>query len=659
MKKLLLRACVAQDLARSGLNENDRKKLGIEIVRTETVQKLTNFTGTAAYRIPYFDLQQKKTKLYRLRFLDPVLTSGIKYWQPPKTIPQLYFAPYFDWQTVAKNPEETLYITEGEKKAARACKDGIKCIGLGGVWSWRAAKQGVLFLEDFKKIEWKGRAVVIIFDSDISEKIGVQQAMQAFSRELIFLGATPFTIKLNGKENAGKIGLDDFLEAHGIIEFNRLPREQLLGALGEQLWQLNEEIAYIEASDTILRIKDAQLLTPQSLVTLSYANRRVTIVTTRGTQQVSVAAEWLKWPFRRMHRALSYAPGNPNITEKNEFNIWPGWGVQPKFCKLDLWGELIEYVFKGAEKHKRWFLQWLSYPLQNPGAKMYTSVVLYSRAEGVGKSLIGLTLGKIYGKNFAQISQEELQAPFNDWAVGKQFILGDDVTGSDKRRDADRLKLMVSREILLVHKKYQPRYPIIDCINYLFTTNQPDAFFLGQRDRRFFIHEIENDPLSDAFYKEYDQALWYGDLAAGLFDMLLKFDLTGFNPKAHAPESEAKTDMVELSRSDVDTWVDILSTDPYSILKIDNVPIKRVLWTTNELVALYDPLNQKKTHTITMAKALRRAGFKPLPVTTTKIGAKRLWAVAEQRRWVAAEHHERAEQYIKERGSLDEKKVKY
>ena len=56
--------------------------------------------------------------------------------------------------------------------------------------------------------------------------------------------------------------------------------------------------------------------------------------------------------------------------------------------------------------------------------------------------------------------------------------MGDDVTGSDKRADADFLKKLITQKELRVNVKYLPAYTVKDCINYFFTANHPDSFFL-------------------------------------------------------------------------------------------------------------------------------------------------------------------------------------
>src|SRR5690606_17830809 len=149
-----------------------------------------------------------------------------------------------------------------------------------------------------------------------------------------------------------------------------------------------------------------------------------------------------------------------------------------------------------------------------PGVKMFSSAVVYGIKHGTGKSLIGYTLGRIYGKNFTEIKQKDLHSQFNEWAEARQFVMGDDITGSDKRHDADILKTLITQQELRINPKYVSSYVVPDCINYFFTSNQPDAFFLEDDDRRFFVHEVKVGPLPEEFYMDYELWLHTGGAAA-------------------------------------------------------------------------------------------------------------------------------------------------
>ena len=62
--------------------------------------------------------------------------DGPKYLSPRGSGNRLYLPAILD-RSVLDDPSRPLYLTEGEKKAAKAVQEGLACIGLAGVWSWR------------------------------------------------------------------------------------------------------------------------------------------------------------------------------------------------------------------------------------------------------------------------------------------------------------------------------------------------------------------------------------------------------------------------------------------------------------------------------------------------------------------------------------------
>src|SRR5271155_1927331 len=85
---------------------------------------------------------------------------------------------------------------KAKRKAAKACIEGITCIGIGGVNSYAAKKKVDAFLlPDLTAIGWKGRKAILVFDSDSDSKQTVRDALIAFGRELTKAGTRVFSIQ--------------------------------------------------------------------------------------------------------------------------------------------------------------------------------------------------------------------------------------------------------------------------------------------------------------------------------------------------------------------------------------------------------------------------------------------------------------------------------
>src|SRR5437879_58247 len=177
---------VLADLKRSGLTEEDAKRLQVEYLPQHVVEPTKGCLGgrVRAYRLPYFDPSGKRIEFSRYRLLDPYTLKGskkpAKYLQDSGTGSHFYLPPLVDWGRIAKDANTPLFITEGEKKAAAVCKIELPCIGLGGVWNFLEKTDGASEpIADFRAINWNGRAVNIVFDSDAAYKTGIQSALRA------------------------------------------------------------------------------------------------------------------------------------------------------------------------------------------------------------------------------------------------------------------------------------------------------------------------------------------------------------------------------------------------------------------------------------------------------------------------------------------------
>lgn len=646
------------DLKRSGLTQADAKKLKLKPLTKAQTRQLVK-KPLAGYQIPYFSLEGRPLDFYRIRFLETpngfsgAQTKPQRYTQPSKTEPHLYLPPTEDWKVISGSTDIPIIITEGEKKAAKVCKVGYPCIGLGGVWSFRAKEQRPL-LDEFSQFQWADREVSIIYDSDLVSNPAVQKAMQVLAHELTQLGAYVW-VGYVPPDNDDKQGLDDYLVRGGDIQNVQLENF----AECQALWELNEDVSYVQNPGRFYQFSTGLFFKAPELCNSVYSNRFYIADTEDGPKPIATAPRWLKWPNRRTHKQLVYAPGQPTILTDTSLNTWKGWGCEPVQGDVAPFTKLIDYIFSNDAELKKWFWQWLAYPIQNPGSKQYSSVLLWSTAQGTGKTFVGYIMEKIYGDNFNEVGQEMLHGTFNEWAVNRQFVLGDEITGSDKKGDAARLKTIVTRNKLTVNAKFQPAYKIDDCINYLFTSQHPDGLFLEDKDRRFAIHEITGDPLPRTFYKQLNE--WKnGTGPSHLFHHLLhEIDCSNFDPLDHAPDSLSKQDMISLSKSDIDLFCDILKHDPDQILNNGKYKLDRDLYTASEVVELYDPDGMKRTAVIAMSKALSRAGFRQLPMTRTASGNKRLWPLRRCEHWYKAESFERIENYDKSVVHFNKAKEKY
>lgn len=192
------------DLRVSGLNDETIRAAGVYSLAPALMSHFFGRTGVpidvkTGLCFPYQSGQFARIKLF------PSL-GKMKYAQPPKTGARLY-APF----QVGDGP---LYVCEGEKKTLAAWQHGLNAVGIGGVWNWLSNGAPI---DDLKLIEWDGRDVVIIPDSDVFNRPDLLRAIYALGRELRDQGAIVRVAQIP-QTTESKIGLDDFLVAGGNVE---------------------------------------------------------------------------------------------------------------------------------------------------------------------------------------------------------------------------------------------------------------------------------------------------------------------------------------------------------------------------------------------------------------------------------------------------------
>jgi putative DNA primase/helicase len=196
-------------------SEPDRRKLAALLNRKSWSPRM----GSALV-FPYRDASGAVV-LNRVKPERPQERNGkpIKYLSPSGSIVRAYFPP--GTHLSIANGTTEIVITEGEKKALAGCQAGFCVVGLPGVDCWHRSKSTAL-LPELEGIEWGGRTAFIIFDSDTANNCRVRENVVRLAAALERHKAIVKVVWLPAGPDGGKVGLDDFLLAHGAAELRRL-----------------------------------------------------------------------------------------------------------------------------------------------------------------------------------------------------------------------------------------------------------------------------------------------------------------------------------------------------------------------------------------------------------------------------------------------------
>jgi hypothetical protein len=647
-----VKAAMLAKIEGSLLTEKDAVKLKFKPLTAVEVKKLNVPAAVAGFVLPYFTLDGKVSKFWRVRYLEDTrkgfdVLNGrkpLRYVQPDGGVNEVYLPPFQDWRHQAENATCPLIITEGELKAACATRLGLPTIGLGGVYSFKSKKNRESLLPMLREFVWKDREVTICYDSDAISNPLVILAENQLATVLTGMGAVVKIARIPPGEDGAKMGLDDYIIAHGADSLMELVKAASNFGLCFALHQMNEQVAYVRNPGFVYDFKASMRVGCVPFLQHSFANHWFWDYTGDKPLRKQTAVEWLKWEHRTELEAVTFAPGQPKIADR-KLNQWEGWPIEPKKGNVQPWKDLLAHLFKNTEPEARkWFEQWCAYPLQNPGGKMASCALLWGTVQGSGKTLVGHTLMRIYGKYSSEITDAEIEDDRFDWAENMQFILADDITGSSNRKLANRLKTMITQKTLKINPKYIPRYSVPDCLNYYFTSNSPDAFYMDDGDRRNFIHEVRAGKIPTQQRIEYVAWRDSDAGAAALFHYLLDLDLSDFDPQAEPFVTHAKTEMMQITKSDLGSWVGDLRNFP------ERLKLPGDLFTAGELLLCYDPAATGKVTANGMARELKKAGYRAPGekgfATQTKFGTMRLYAMKNVRQWETApvkkivEHYE-------------------
>ena len=234
-------------------------------------------------------------------------------------------------------------------------------------------------------------------------------------------------------------------------------------------------------------------------------------------------------------------------------NLFGGLAMDPKKGDVQPMLDLVRYLTSRASEDEdecdnimHWLLCWLAYPLQNPGAKLRTSVVMHGD-EGAGKNFLFDTVVAIYGKYGALVGQDELEDKFNDWRSCKLFVVGDEVSSrAELVHNKNRLKALITSPTVQINPKNMPRREESNHINIVFLSNELQPLALDNSDRRYLV--VYTPRAKDFhYYRALGEWRANGGIAA-FYDYLLHYNIADFEPYSPAPMTAAKEALIGLNR---------------------------------------------------------------------------------------------------------------
>jgi len=262
---------------------------------------------------------------------------------------------------------------------------------------------------------------------------------------------------------------------------------------------------------------------------------------------------WMESPTRAMANPENVGFDPAGDDELVTCNLWAGWPTTPRSGTCGKLLELLHHMCSAdaqAQKLYDWTLRWCAYPIQHPGAKMKTALVVHG-PQGTGKNLFfEAALKAIYGPYGRVIDQHAVEDKFNDWASKMLYMIADEVVArTEIYHLKNRLKGFITSDTIRINPKGLPAHDERNHVNIVFLSNEHAPVALDEDDRRHCVIRTPGK-LPAEFYRAVVAEIAGGAVAA-LHAHLLELDLGDFDVATPPPRTTAKDDLIDVGLDSV------------------------------------------------------------------------------------------------------------
>lgn len=267
----------------------------------------------------------------------------------------------------------------------------------------------------------------------------------------------------------------------------------------------------------------------------------------------------------RRAEAMTWAPGEPMLMPDRLARVEGGWvdvpgttcfnayrppmlknGGDPKLAKR--WVDHVHKLYPECAKH---LLSWFAQRVQFPGVKINHGLIVGGE-QGIGKDMILKPVRNAVGIwNTVSVAPKDIMSSFNTH-VRSVICQVDEARDLGDTRHIDfyeHLKTLAASppDVLQCNEKHVSPYGVMNCTGVVITTNhRTGGIYLPPGDRRFYVawSDCHKTDFSTAYFDALE-AFYNNGGYSHILAFLQSYNLSGFNPKAPPPQTEAWHDIVE------------------------------------------------------------------------------------------------------------------
>jgi hypothetical protein len=446
---------------------------------------------------------------------------------------------------------------EAPAASSNAGKRHLRSAAVEGTLEWQCAQLDMMFLSEEVQEEIRRPA-----EGDRSKALFrmiaklIEQGLSDETMERLIY-AHPKGI---GEKYANRDDLDK--------EIARI-RQKLLDPLAPLIEEMNEQYAVVDDNGktrVVYRVEDREM-GRKYVVTSSFAdfrnlhlNEQVPVTDGSGkSKMVTKAQAWLPHPDRRTYKAgMRFLPG---VTEPPEgiYNLWSGWGVEPRPGDWSLMKEHIRNVIcSGVEEHFQHLMNWLAWAVQEPGTAGEVAIVIRGK-RGTGKGVFARAFGSLFGQHFLHLSDaRHLTGNFNAHLRDACVVFADEAFYAGDKQHEGQLKRLVTEPTLIIEPKGRDVLKARNTLHVIVASNEDWAVPAGADERRFFVLDASPSRQKDfTYFEAIENQLRDGGASAMLYELQHR-DLSGFNVR-DVPATAALLDQkTQTFRGMEAWWYDIL-----------------------------------------------------------------------------------------------------
>jgi len=221
--------------------------------------------------------------------------------------------------------------------------------------------------------------------------------------------------------------------------------------------------------------------------------------------------KWINNEYLQIEN-IGYKPNEDFLTfEENDkiyFNIYKKSKILKDFKiiknpEFPLIKDILLNVLGNNENGYNWFINWIAHSVQFPEERLPTAVIFHGE-HGTGKNIIcSNILKRIFESNYNEISQTQITSQFNDWAMGKQLIIANEVIHNDNKTYVpDKLKNLVADDYIPLRRMHKSPVMLKNYAKYIFTSNHMIPLKIENGDRRFSVFKSYKLKDGSKKYKE-------------------------------------------------------------------------------------------------------------------------------------------------------------